>query len=39
MFSGYYKEYESYQNAMDEDNWFHTGDVGQWTEVKENDLL
>ncbi|KAH9528423.1 hypothetical protein DERF_002372 [Dermatophagoides farinae] len=31
VFSGYYKDYESYMQNVDEDGWFHTGDVGQFT--------
>lgn len=33
VFSGYYKDYQTYIENMDEDGWFHTGDVGQFTMV------
>ncbi|UXI20688.1 Actin-related protein 2/3 complex subunit 5 [Sarcoptes scabiei] len=32
VFSGYYKDHATYQQKFDEDGWFHTGDIGKFTE-------
>jgi long-chain acyl-CoA synthetase len=32
VFKGYFKDDEATKGAFDEDGWFKTGDVGQWTE-------
>ena len=31
IFKGYYKDKQQTSQALDEDNWYHTGDIGMWT--------
>ncbi|XP_017492543.1 PREDICTED: long-chain-fatty-acid--CoA ligase 1-like [Rhagoletis zephyria] len=30
VFSGYYKDHDTYQGQMDDEGWFHTNDIGMW---------
>jgi acyl-CoA synthetase (AMP-forming)/AMP-acid ligase II len=33
IFSGYYKNFEVFDQVFDEEGWLHTGDIGQWLKV------
>lgn len=33
VFLGYYKEYDTTLQTVDEMGWHHTGDIGQWMQV------
>lgn len=39
VFKGYYKEEAKTREALDEDGWLHTGDIGCWTEFGALQLL
>lgn len=34
VFSGYYKDHDSYQAQMDDEGFFHTNDIGMWLPVR-----
>ena len=34
VFSGYYKDHDTYQGQMDDEGWFHTNDIGMWLSVR-----
>jgi long-chain acyl-CoA synthetase len=33
IFSGYYKNFEVFDQVFDEEGWLHTGDIGRWLKV------